>query len=97
MSLRKTLFFTSIFSIQFYGPRIGALYCRDTEKIPLYPVIQGGGQERGCRPGTENTPMIAGLGEAATLVTKDINLFTGHMKKLRDYLENSLKVYTFNK
>lgn len=35
--------------------------------------------------------MIAGLGEAATLVTKDINNFTDHMQNLRDYLESSLK------
>lgn len=76
---------------KFYGPRIGALYCRDTGKTPLYPVVQGGGQERGYRPGTENTPMIAGLGEAAALVTKDINHFIEHMQKLRDYMENSFK------
>lgn len=45
---------------KFYGPRIGALYARDQSK--LQPMLFGGGQERGLRPGTENTPMIVGLG-----------------------------------
>ena len=43
---------------KFYGPRIGALYHRLT--APLVPLLFGGGQERNMRPGTENTPMIAG-------------------------------------
>ena len=45
---------------KFYGPRIGALYARDPSN--LQPMLFGGGQERGLRPGTENTPMIVGLG-----------------------------------
>ena len=43
---------------KFYGPRIGALYHRLT--APIVPLLYGGGQESGIRPGTENTPMIAG-------------------------------------
>ena len=50
--------------LQFYGPRIGALYHR-ASTCQLTPLFQGGGQEFGRRPGTENTPMIVGLGEAA--------------------------------
>ena len=48
--------FLTIVGHKFYGPRIGALYA----SVPLQPFLYGGGQERGLRPGTENTPMIAG-------------------------------------
>ena len=40
--------------LQFYGPRIGALYvrgCGGATGTPLYPMFYGGGQERGFRPG----------------------------------------------
>ncbi|XP_007965020.2 selenocysteine lyase isoform X1 [Chlorocebus sabaeus] len=56
--------FLTIVGHKFYGPRIGALYVRGLgEFTPLYPMLFGGGQERNFRPGTENTPMIAGLGK----------------------------------
>ncbi len=49
-----------------HGPKgTGALYCREgTEPEPL---LHGGDQERGLRPGTENTAGIAGFDEAARL------------------------------
>jgi cysteine desulfurase len=47
-----------------YGPKgVGALCAAAPEK--LVPLIRGGGQERGLRSGTENTPGIAGFGAAA--------------------------------
>ncbi|KAB0406179.1 hypothetical protein E2I00_000762 [Balaenoptera physalus] len=56
--------FLTVVGHKFYGPRIGALYIRGLgELTPLYPMLFGGGQERNFRPGTENTPMIAGLGK----------------------------------
>ena len=78
---------------QFYGPRIGALYIRGLgTKTPAYPLFYGGGQERGYRPGTENTPMIAGLGEASLLVYNNIQDYYAGMKKMRNYMERQLKV-----
>ncbi|XP_036092360.1 selenocysteine lyase isoform X2 [Rousettus aegyptiacus] len=57
--------FLTIVGHKFYGPRIGALYVRGLGALtPLHPMLFGGGQERSFRPGTENTPMIAGLGKA---------------------------------
>ena len=52
-----------------HGPKgIGALVCR--ENILINPRNMGGGQENGLRSGTENTPGIAGLREAARLMTE---------------------------
>ncbi|XP_032887392.1 selenocysteine lyase isoform X1 [Amblyraja radiata] len=73
---------------KFYGPRIGALYVRGpSTSSPVYAMFIGGGQERKFRPGTENTPMIAGLGKAAELVVKKLEIYASHMKEVRDYLE----------
>lgn len=44
---------------------IGALFIRDSQRQTLCPPYRGGHQERGLRPGTENTPYIVGLGLAA--------------------------------
>nr|XP_042714701.1 selenocysteine lyase isoform X5 [Chrysemys picta bellii] len=76
----------------FYAPRIGALYVRGPGvTTPLHPMLFGGGQEWNFRPGTENTPMIAGLGKAAELVNKNCEDYEAHMKEVRDYLEKRLE------
>ncbi|XP_032757520.1 selenocysteine lyase isoform X2 [Rattus rattus] len=84
--------FLTIVGHKFYGPRIGALYVRGVGKLtPLYPMLFGGGQERNFRPGTENTPMIAGLGKAADLVSENCETYEAHMRDIRDYLEERLE------
>uniref|UniRef100_A0A0D9R197 Selenocysteine lyase n=1 Tax=Chlorocebus sabaeus TaxID=60711 RepID=A0A0D9R197_CHLSB len=84
--------FLTIVGHKFYGPRIGALYVRGLgEFTPLYPMLFGGGQERNFRPGTENTPMIAGLGKAAELVAQNCEAYEAHMRDVRDYLEERLE------
>ena len=46
-----------------YGPKgAGVLYVRSG--VLLQPLLRGGGQERGMRPGTENAACIVGMGEA---------------------------------
>jgi cysteine desulfurase len=56
----------SISAHKIYGPKgSGALYVR--RGTPLAPLLHGGVQETGLRPGTENIPGILGLGEAAAL------------------------------
>ena len=57
-------------------------------------AASGGGQERNLRPGTENTPMIAGLGEAARLVKENLAKYADRMQAARDYFELKL-ILTF--
>ncbi|XP_053178534.1 selenocysteine lyase [Scomber japonicus] len=84
--------YLTIVGHKFYAPRIGALYVNSPgTKTPLYPMLFGGGQERNFRPGTENTPMIAGLGKAAELVTTNLLHYESHMRSIRLYLEERLQ------
>lgn len=52
---------------------IGALIARRRgfRRPPLTPLMFGGGQERGLRPGTLPVPLIAGLGMASSLAVQD--------------------------
>lgn len=55
----------------FYGPKgAGALFVR--EGVRLSPLLQGGFQEMGLRPGTENVPGIVGMGEAARIAAREM-------------------------
>ena len=40
--------------------------------LELEPLLWGGGQERGRRPGTENVAFMAALGEACALAGEDL-------------------------
>ncbi|XP_057241910.1 selenocysteine lyase isoform X2 [Malurus melanocephalus] len=84
--------YLTIVGHKFHGPRIGALYAHGPgTTAPLHPMLFGGGQERNFRPGTENTPMIAGLGQAAELVSTNWEAYEAHMQDVRDYLEARLE------
>ncbi|KAB7497580.1 Selenocysteine lyase [Armadillidium nasatum] len=84
--------YLTIVGHKFYGPRVGALYVKKLGSgAPLYPLLYGGGQERGYRSGTENTPMYVGLGKACALVQENVLEYSSHMKKMRVYLERQLK------
>ncbi len=53
----------SLSAHKFHGPKgIGVLYCR--RGLALSNLIEGGAQERGKRPGTENLPAICGMAAA---------------------------------
>jgi cysteine desulfurase len=57
-----------------FGPKgVGALITRRRgyQRPPLTPLVVGGGQERGLRPGTLPVPLIAGFGMAAELAEKE--------------------------
>ena len=74
---------------QFYGPKGGAaLYVR--RGVRVLPLIDGGIQEGGRRGGTENVPAIVGLGRAARLAARDMELRRAALVPLRDRLLDEL-------
>jgi cysteine desulfurase len=77
----------SISAHKFHGPKgIGALYIRDSVKLPSFLI--GGGQERGRRAGTEAVHQIAGIGAAAKFV-RDLSKME-RVRELRNRLENEI-------
>lgn len=72
------------------GPKgTGALYVR--RGVKLVPHTHGGGQERGRRSGTENVAGIVGLGEAARVVTSELDTEPERWRGLRDRLHSGLR------
>ena len=70
---------------KFHGPRgVGVLYIR--RGIAPANVIEGGGQERGKRPGTENLPGIMGMAAALDEAIAHMDEHTGYVTALRDKL-----------
>jgi cysteine desulfurase len=70
---------------QFYGPKgSAALWIRKGTRI--IPLMDGGIQEGGRRPGTENVPAIVGLGKAAELAARDMSIRLSRLTVLRDKL-----------
>ena len=75
----------SLSSHKIYGPKgVGAIYARDRDQ--LIPLIDGGGQEKSLRSGTENVYGIVGFGGACKIASANLNENWSKIKKLRDYL-----------
>jgi cysteine desulfurase len=64
-----------------YGPMgVGALYVAPGVRIS--PLFGGGNQEGGVRPGTENVPGIAGMGEACRIAMEGLESYRDHLSRL---------------
>ena len=86
MSIHADL--VSISSHKIHGPKgTGVLYVDPavTKAKQIVPLIHGGEQEYGFRPGTENTVCIAGFGAAAETGRANFNANIEKMKALREY------------
>ena len=80
----------SISGHKFNAPKgVGALYVK--EDIVVEPLLDGGGQERQNRSGTENVPSIVGLGKAIEIAEKNRENFFSHTKLLSEKFINDLK------
>ncbi len=76
-------------SHKLYGPKgAGALVV--DKSVPLAPLLEGGGQERGLRSGTENVAAIVGFGKACELALAELESRNAHCLQLRLQLENRL-------
>jgi len=79
----------TISSNDMYGPRgVAALYVKKGTSIE--PIIQGGGQERGLRSGTENVAGIVGFAKAAEIAGDEMSQNSDRMTRLRDDLIKGL-------
>ena len=73
---------------KFNGPKgVGALFVK--KGVELEPILFGGGQEKGIRPGTYNTPLIVGLGKACEIAEKS---FAEEMDRIT-FIRNQVEQY----
>ncbi|MEW6267474.1 MAG: cysteine desulfurase family protein [Thermodesulfobacteriota bacterium] len=72
-----------------YGPKgVGALFVR--KGIRLSPLVFGGHQERGLRPGTENVAAIAGFGKACEIAAARLVEDAARLAGLRSSFETAI-------
>jgi cysteine desulfurase len=67
---------------------VGALFIR--RGVALEPLLYGGSQDRGRRPGTENVPYAVGLAVACELAVAEREAEVAHLAALRERLESRL-------
>jgi cysteine desulfurase len=78
--------FLTISGHKFGAPKgIGVLFIRRGTSIE--PLMHGGTQDRGRRPGTENVAAAVGLARAAELTLAECEVHCARLLKLRDRLE----------
>ena len=79
----------SLSASQFYGPKgAAALFVR--KGVRIYPLLDGGIQERGLRAGTENVPAIVGMGVAADLAREELPQRMEPLRRLQQKLVEEL-------
>ncbi len=75
---------------KFHGPRgIGALIVQP--RAPLQPMLRGGFQQSGLRPGTESVELAVGLHRALEVWQRDAQTRATRMRALRDRFEDLLR------
>lgn len=74
-----------------YCPKgVGVLYVR--RGIKIQPLLVGGGQEFGLRPGTEAVQLIHDFSYAFSFAQKNIESYTEKIEKLQQYFEEKISV-----
>ncbi|MFK7969886.1 MAG: cysteine desulfurase family protein [Bacteroidia bacterium] len=77
-------------SHKFYGPKgVGFLYVKQGTGICSH--MQGGSQERGMRPGTENVAAIAGMAAALQYCTNNLETKNAHLWSLKERMKAGLE------
>jgi cysteine desulfurase len=80
----------TISSHKIHGPQGAAALILD-KRVDIQPLLNGGGQERGLRSGTENVAAIVGFGMACELAAANLNSYASKTQALRDQFEQGLK------
>lgn len=76
---------------KFHGPKgVGILYISD--EVQIKPMINGGGQERNMRAGTENLYGIVGFAKALEMATETYEQDSNHIRGLKMYMAEQLKL-----
>jgi cysteine desulfurase len=74
---------------KFHGPKgVGFLFVR--KGLALHPMLYGGEQEKGLRPGTEAVHNIAGMAKALELATENLEKEGTHISDLKTYCISQL-------
>ena len=82
----------SISSHKIYGPMgVGALYVRQKPKVPIEPLMDGGGQERGLRSGTVPAPLTVGFGACCAIAAAELPKEAERLLQLRSRFLNRIK------
>lgn len=83
--------FVIVSSHKIGGPKgAGALIARGEALMPR-PLIQGGGQERGHRSGTQNSLALIGFGAAAETAVEELDTRNAAIGALRERLEAAMR------
>ncbi len=85
--------YLTISSHKIGGPvGVAAIVMKDAAK--LTPMLQGGGQEFSMRAGTQSSMLANAFAAAAGIVSKGLERYYAHTKKIRDYIEGAIyKIY----
>jgi cysteine desulfurase len=74
-----------------HGPKgVGALCVRREPRLGLVPLLHGGGQEHGLRPGTVATHQVVGMGVACRIAAEEWSDECGRLSALRERLWRGL-------
>jgi cysteine desulfurase len=77
---------------KFHGPKgVGILYINENVKIK--PLLQGGGQERNMRAGTENIYGIVGFARALEIATAAFEADSMYIGSIKKYMHDELLQY----
>lgn len=89
---RMNIDLLSVSGHKIHGPKgVGFLYIH--EKIKIFPIMFGGGQQKGMRSGTENVPGIAGLSTAILKVYENLDQDIAQLYELKKrFVEGVLQI-----
>ncbi len=72
-----------------HGPKgVGLLYRK--RDVHLKPILYGGSQEHGLRPGTPPTPLIVGISTAIAIVEDERDFYVPQVSEMRDTFVSTL-------